>query len=172
MAMEDPPFMIFPSKAVTTPWQFGIHEFQPVCCGIVWEQMGTYGNIWEQILTSVMDFLNDSVKLYRRLACDFTEHPLTWLKGHMMRNLAQGLCASESGDRSVDPLPCFGTPQHCSCCFWGLVFGGRSPVSLLAALDRGCRAAQRMVPVWLYQPRMEIRNHSARVEGKNRVKVA
>ena len=41
---------------------------------------------------------------------DFTEHPPSWLTGHRMDNLAQGLCASENGDRSVDPLPCFGPP--------------------------------------------------------------
>ena len=116
MAMEDPPFMIFPSKAVLEIFQLAMLDYPMavwntrVSTCLLWNCMGTNGNIWEQILTPVMDFLNDSVKLYRRLACDFTEHPLTWLKGRMMRNLAQGLCASESGDRSVDPLPCFGTP--------------------------------------------------------------
>ena len=36
------------------------------------------------------------------------------LKGLRMRNLAQGLCASENSDHSVDPLPCFGTPRFYS----------------------------------------------------------
>ena len=53
------------------------------------------------------------------------------------------------------------------CCFWG-----RLPVSLLAALDRGCLAQQLAVPEWPYRPLMEIMIHSVRVAGKNRVKVA
>ena len=61
-------------------------------------------------------------------------HPLAWLKGHRMENLAQGLCASENSDRSCDPSPCFGNPQ-----FYRISMKSNTTASSVSATRNGVR---------------------------------